>query len=163
MRRELQKEQDFKAWYSSHKDAVTKEKEVLPFRNRNEVTLEETATALQRYFLNCYVTWNSGNIYTLVASNNLANIDRFIASGSEPASRNEHLYGSLPRPLFGEREHEGRHSDCCHRRCYTLVKKMRCQRHIIRLVRNQPCTPHQLPSIPVNSLVSLVLLENSFG
>jgi hypothetical protein len=117
MRRELQKEQDFKAWYSSHKDAVTKEKEVLPFRNRNEVTLEEMATALQRYFLNCYVTWNSGNIYTLVASNNLANIDRFIASGSEPASRNEHLYGSLPRPLFGEREHEGRHSDCCHRRC----------------------------------------------
>jgi hypothetical protein len=46
-RRELQKDHNFKAQYFSHEDVVTKERDVLTFGDRNEVTLEEMARALR--------------------------------------------------------------------------------------------------------------------
>ena len=59
------------------------------------------ATILQRYFQHCSITWNSGNFYTLVASNNQLNLDRFVAGLGAPAIPKEFEYeDNLPRSLF---------------------------------------------------------------
>jgi hypothetical protein len=58
------------------------------------------ATALRPYFLHCCITWNSGNFYTIIASNSLANIRGFISCLGEPAIPSEYLYEALPRPLL---------------------------------------------------------------
>ncbi|NTF63371.1 class I SAM-dependent methyltransferase [Agrobacterium rhizogenes] len=99
-RREDQKDHGFKARYFSHADIVAKEAAVLTIMNQNEVTLADMGAAVKPYFRHCYITWNSGNFYSLVASNSLPNIERFISGLIEPAIPGEYVYGPLPRSLF---------------------------------------------------------------
>lgn len=103
-RRELQKDHGFKARYFSPEDVVAKGKAILTSMNLNEVALENMAQAIRPYFRHCYVTWNSGNFYTLIASNSLPNIDCFMTGLIEPAIPSEFVYGTLPRPLFDEHD-----------------------------------------------------------
>lgn len=109
-RRELQKDHGFKARYFSSEDLVKKGKTILTSMNLNEVPLEDMALAIRPYFRHCYVTWNSGNFYTLVASNSLPNINSFLAGLIEPAIPGEFVYGTVPRSLFNE--HDTR-ADAC--------------------------------------------------
>lgn len=103
-RRELQKDYGFKARYFSREDVVAKGKTVLTSMNLNEVTLDDMAQAIRPRFRHCYVTWNSGNFHTLVASNSLPNIKCFIAGLIKPAIPGEFVYDTLPRSLFDEHE-----------------------------------------------------------
>lgn len=100
-RRERQKDHGFKARFFNHADIMAKEAAVLTVMNQNEVTLDGMEAALMPYFSHAYITWNSGNFYSLVASNSLPNIERFISSLIAPAIPSEYVYGPLPRPLFG--------------------------------------------------------------
>jgi hypothetical protein len=103
-RREQQKDHGFKARYFSSEDLVKKGKMILTSMNLNEVPLEDMAKAIRPYFRHCFVTWNSGNFYTLIASNNLPNINSFMAGLIEPAIPGEFVYGTLPRSLFEEHD-----------------------------------------------------------
>lgn len=98
-RREDQKNYGFKARYFSHADITAKETAVLTIMNQNEVTLADMQAALSPYFRHSYITWNSGNFYSLAASNSLSNIERFLSGLIEPAIPDEYVYGPLPRPL----------------------------------------------------------------
>jgi deferrochelatase/peroxidase EfeB len=69
--------------------------------SQNQVTLEDMAAILQQYFRDCSITWESGNFYTLVASNNQLQLGRFVAGLSAPAIPKEFEYeDNLPRSLF---------------------------------------------------------------
>lgn len=103
-RRELQKYHSFKTRYFSREAVVAKGKEVLTSMNLNEVMLDDMAQAIRAYFRHCYVTWNSGNFYTLVASNSLPNLKSFMTCLGEPAIPNEFVYGTVPRSLFDEHD-----------------------------------------------------------
>ena len=105
-RREMQKDHGFKARYFSRSDLVKKEKGVLRTIHGNEVTLEEMETVLSARYRHCYVTWNSGNFYTLVASNSSKNLGRFVRGLVEPAIPHEYVYGTLPRRFFSENNME---------------------------------------------------------
>lgn len=104
--RELQKDHGFKARFFSEADIRAKAQEVLTPMNRGEVTLREMAISLRRYFKNCSVTWNSGNFYTLIASNSAVNLDRFLAKLCPPAIPGEYVYENLPFSLYSKTAHE---------------------------------------------------------
>jgi hypothetical protein len=100
-RRELQKDYGFKARYFSDSEVAAKGKDVLVNMSQNQVTLDDMAAILLGYFRHCSITWNSGNFYTLVASNNPVNFDRFVACLGAPAIPKVFEYEeNLPRSLF---------------------------------------------------------------
>lgn len=101
-RREHQKDFGFKARYFSGADIRAKEDVVLTRMDGNEVTLAKMAATLKQFFLKCSITWNSGNFYSLVASNNRANLDSFVNKLSRPALPNEYIYDELPCELFSQ-------------------------------------------------------------
>ncbi len=103
-RRELQKDHGFKARFFSPTDIMAKKEAVLTVMNQSEVTLAEMSDAVKRWFHHCYVIWNSGNFSTLVASNNLENIERFMSGLTKPAIPAEYVYEILPRLLFSDGE-----------------------------------------------------------
>ncbi|MBB2819257.1 UNVERIFIED_ORG: hypothetical protein GGD59_002508 [Rhizobium esperanzae] len=101
-RRESQKDYGFKARFFGPMDIIEKKAAVLTVMNRNEVTLAEMSDAIKRRFQHCFVTWNSGNFCTLVASNSLSNVERFISGLVKPAIPMEYVYETLPLLLFND-------------------------------------------------------------
>jgi hypothetical protein len=99
-RRERQKDHGFKARFFSSADIQAKEREVLTRMNQNEVTLAEITETMRRYFAHCFVTWNSGNFYTLVSGNSAENLDRFLAKLCLPAIPGEYVYADIPYRLY---------------------------------------------------------------
>lgn len=98
-RRELQKDHGFKARFFSPTDITAKKEAVLTVMNQSEVTLAQMSDAVQRSFSHCHVIWNSGNFYTLLASNSPTNIDRFMSCLIEPAIPREYIYDDIPYRL----------------------------------------------------------------
>ncbi|MDP9813482.1 hypothetical protein J2W42_006356 [Rhizobium tibeticum] len=98
-RREYQKDFGFKTRFFSGDDIRAKEEQVLTRMNESEVTLAEMAKVLKPLFEHCYVTWNSGNFYTLAASNSADNIEQFIGKLCAPALPVEYVYEDIPRKL----------------------------------------------------------------
>lgn len=99
-RREVQKDVLFKPLYFSQNEIKSKGKEVLNLMNKNEVSIEDMTAAIGLHFSNCYMLWNSGNFYTLAASNSADNLERFMAGLVEPAVPKEFMYETLPRRLI---------------------------------------------------------------
>lgn len=99
-RREFQKDHGFKARYFSSADIQSKEQLVLTKMNENEVTLRQMGSVLKPLFGSCFVTWNSGNFYTLAASNSRQNLRRFISKLGRPALPTEYMYGEFPYSLY---------------------------------------------------------------
>ncbi|WP_341487108.1 class I SAM-dependent methyltransferase [Pararhizobium sp. A13] len=99
-RRENQKDYGFKTRFFSSDDIKAKEDVVLTQMDKNEVTLREIAKTMRAFFDHCVVTWNSGNFYTLVASNSAENVDRFLAMLPAPAIPDEYVYGHIPYRLI---------------------------------------------------------------
>nr|WP_245421413.1 hypothetical protein [Rhizobium sp. L9] len=102
LRRELQKDHGFKARFFGSTDIMAKKAAVLTAMNRNEVTLTEMSDAVKRRFQHCFVTWNSGNFCTLVASNSQSNVERFMSGLIKPAIPTEYVYETLPFLLFND-------------------------------------------------------------
>ncbi|WP_064710647.1 class I SAM-dependent methyltransferase [Rhizobium bangladeshense] len=95
-RRELQKDHGFKARFFEPTDITAKKTTVLTVMNQSEVTLAEMTLAVNHCFQHCFATWNSGNFYTLLASNSLPNIERFMAGLIGPAIPGEYVYADIP-------------------------------------------------------------------
>ncbi|WP_349254316.1 class I SAM-dependent methyltransferase [Rhizobium sp. CB3171] len=99
-RRERQKDHGFKARFFSSADIRAKEETVLTRMNRSEVTLIEIAETMRRFFKHSFVTWNSGNFYTLVSSNSAENLDLFLSKLCPAAIPAEYAYADLPYRLY---------------------------------------------------------------
>lgn len=103
-RRERQKDQGFKTRFFSASDIRAKEETVLTQMDRNEVTLPDMSETLRRFFEHSFVTWNSGNFYTLVSSNSLENLELFLSKLCPAAIPAEYVYADLPYRLYPESE-----------------------------------------------------------
>ncbi|KAJ5690708.1 hypothetical protein N7462_005100 [Penicillium macrosclerotiorum] len=101
-RREQQKDYGYKSRYFSRDAVLAKSKEVLTSMNPNEVMLEDMAKTIRSFFSHCYMIWNSGNFYTLIASNSLPNLNSFMAGLIEPAIPGEFVYDKIPQSLFND-------------------------------------------------------------
>lgn len=98
-RRELQKDHGFKSRFFEPADVMAKKAKVLTVMNRSEVTLAQMSDAVKRSFSHCHVIWNSGNFYTLLASNSPRNIEQFLSGLIEPAIPQEYVYADIPYRL----------------------------------------------------------------
>jgi len=99
-RREFQKDFGFKARHFSEEAIRNKEDQVLTVMNENEVTLTQIANVLRHRFLECFVTWNSGNFYTIAASNDSKNLKKFVSRLGRPALPAEYVYSDAPFRLY---------------------------------------------------------------
>lgn len=95
-RRELQKDQGFKVRYFSEAEINRKKTNVLETMNLNEVTLDEMRSVLRDVFSYAYIIWNSGNFYSIAASNSLRNLDLFVSCLGPAAIPSEYTYGEVP-------------------------------------------------------------------
>jgi hypothetical protein len=101
-RREDQKDHGFKARFYRPDEIAAKRTAVLTIMNQNEVTLPDMGTAISRTFRHCYVTWNSGNFYSLVASTSAANLGKFLSHLIGPAIPHEYAYEAVPRAIIDD-------------------------------------------------------------
>lgn len=101
LRRERQKDEDFKARYFDISQISEKRSTILDHMQKMEASVEELTHALQRHFSAAVITWNSGNFYTIAASSNVANLSRFVCGMLPPAIPAEFCYEPLPKILFG--------------------------------------------------------------
>lgn len=93
-RRERQKDFGFKTRYFPHEEIERKKTAVLGKMFDNEVTLAQMSSAIGNRFRYCAVTWNSGNFYSLAASNAKENLDRYLDQMDGPAIPLEYVYES---------------------------------------------------------------------
>ncbi|MER9745618.1 MULTISPECIES: class I SAM-dependent methyltransferase [unclassified Mesorhizobium] len=101
LRRELQKDHGYKARFFNPDDIKRKNEVILKQMNLNETTLDNMSAALAAYFKYGCVTWNSGNFYTLAASNSADNLRCLISAMAPPCIPNEYVYIEAPAPLTG--------------------------------------------------------------
>lgn len=98
VRRENQKDHGFKARYFQPDEIERKKSLVLDTMFNNEVSLAQMSHAIRSQFRYCAMTWNSGNFYSLAASNAKDNLDRYLRQMEEPAIPHEYVYDTtLPR------------------------------------------------------------------
>ena len=100
IQRELQKDYGFKSRFFSPSEIKSKNAMILKRMNKNESTLKVMAAAVSDHFAHCYITWNSGNFYTLAASNSMQNLSRLISSMVPPCIPNEYVYLDAPQSLL---------------------------------------------------------------
>ncbi|MCG7508635.1 class I SAM-dependent methyltransferase [Mesorhizobium retamae] len=97
-RRERQKDFGFKARYFKQDEIERKKADVLGTMFNNEVTLTDMSEAIRAQFRYCAMTWNSGNFYSLAASNAKEHLSLYLSQMEEPAIPYEYVYdSSLPR------------------------------------------------------------------
>jgi hypothetical protein len=101
LRRECQKDEDFKARYFDVSQISEKQSTILDHMQKMEVSLGELTDALKRHFSAAVITWNSGNFYMIAASSNVANLIGFVHGMLPPAIPTEFCYETLPKTLFG--------------------------------------------------------------
>ncbi|TPL46531.1 class I SAM-dependent methyltransferase [Mesorhizobium sp. B2-4-6] len=90
--REYQKDFGFKARYFPPDEIEKKKAAVLNTMFGNEVTLAAMAEAIHQHFSHCVLTWNSGNFYSLTASNSEENLNRYVSQMGNPAIPHEYVY-----------------------------------------------------------------------
>jgi len=100
--REVAKDSEFKARYFDATDIVKKQTMILSTLDQQLVTLTELAKTLKELFKFAVVTWNSGNFYTVAASNSLENLQQLVGSLIPAAITPEFCHIELPLVLVGE-------------------------------------------------------------
>lgn len=104
LRREHQKDAQFKKRYFTDEQIEAKKSSILKTMQSQEATLNELIAALRPRFKCALIIWNSGNFYTIAASNSVTNLTLFVESLTAPAIPKEYCYEILPRILFGSFE-----------------------------------------------------------
>jgi len=99
--RERQKDDEFKARYFDTSQISEKRSTILGHMQTMEASLGELTHALHQHFAAAAITWNSGNFYTIVASNTVANLISFVRALLPPAIPGAFCYETLPKVLFG--------------------------------------------------------------
>lgn len=101
LRRELQKDCGYKVRYFSPDQIEQKTRQILKRMNLNEVTLQTMAAEIGEHFNHACMTWNSGNFYTLAASDNAENLSELVEHMFKPCIPQEYVYENLPNVLPG--------------------------------------------------------------
>lgn len=97
--RERQKDEQFKSKFFSGSQIAEKKDVVVSTMSTLQVDLETTASALASFFRYAALTWNSGNFYTIVASNSRASILELVSLMLKPAIPPAYCYESLPKVI----------------------------------------------------------------
>jgi hypothetical protein len=98
--REQQKDQ-FKSLHFDSTQIQQKAETVLTHMEGLQATLGELTGALQAHFEAAAITFNSGNFYTIAASDDPGKLETFISHMIRPATPSEFIYHELPGVLFG--------------------------------------------------------------
>lgn len=96
LRRERQKDRDFKSLYFSDAQISSKRRDVLNTMDVNQVDMGSTIAALSKFFTYSIVTWNSGNFYTIISSNSPTALQAFMAVLVKPAIPAPFQYQEMP-------------------------------------------------------------------
>ena len=103
-RRERQKDDEFKARFFSHEKIEEKRQTIVHNMDRQLVTLAELTDAIGQIFSTAVIIWNSGNFYTIAASNDAGNLLDFVNCLTPSATPPEFQYAELPQVLLGDRD-----------------------------------------------------------
>lgn len=96
------KDEMFKIKYFDKFQISEKKTNILSAMEKNQVDLQELSNAIKKNFKYAALIWNSANFYTIVASNSLHNLDKFISFFLPPCLPEQFIFDSnLPRNLFG--------------------------------------------------------------
>lgn len=100
-RREKQKDLEFKRRFFSDEQIAQKRLLLVSEMNGQLATLNRIRMALESIFSHGLVTWNSGNFYGILASNDPEALLRLCSSLVKPAIPSRYAHHELPLPLFG--------------------------------------------------------------
>lgn len=98
IRREVQKDNLFKSKYFSERE-IERKQEILRIMKCGQVHLDTLVAALRAHFSSCHLTWNSGNFYTIAASNDKNVLSDFVARLGPARIPPEFIY-ETQRELF---------------------------------------------------------------
>ena len=101
IRREKQKDNDFKSRFFLKDQIECKKKSIIQYMDENLTTIQGMGLALSNFFCYAVITWSSGNFATIVASNNLENLKKFVSLMTPPAIPSNYCYFQLPKILLG--------------------------------------------------------------
>lgn len=101
IKRENQKDFDFKIKYFSEQQIYSKRKDILSVMNNFEVDIDGFTITLQKYFKHAVLTWNSGNFYIVIASNLEKRLVSFLKKFPPVCIPKKFCYRELPQILFG--------------------------------------------------------------
>lgn len=99
VRREHQKDGEFKSRYFSPEEVARKRNTIVSRMDSQLVTLEELTNAVALFFRYAVAIWNSGNFYTVAASNCESRLHQLTESMLPPAVPHQFLYEQLPLAL----------------------------------------------------------------
>lgn len=105
-RRELQKDDDFKARFFDRRQIEAKRTTIVNSMDNMLVTLNELKTALAEFFDYATVIWNSGNFHTIAASNDFAALSNLISNMIPPAIPKAYQYMDLPAVILSKEPRE---------------------------------------------------------
>jgi len=100
-KREDQKDLSFKSRFFSLKSIENKKNIILKTMSQNQVSLKSLTDALSYSFRAAVCIWNSGNFYSIAASNNIQYLKEFTACLIPPCIPKEFSYHLIPFALFG--------------------------------------------------------------
>lgn len=101
-RRERLKDEGFKARYFSMEKIEEKRQTIVHNMDRQLVTLPELTDSLGQLFSTAVIIWNSGNFYTIAASNDVGNLTRFVNCLTPSATPAAFSHAELPQVLLGD-------------------------------------------------------------
>ncbi|MGP7817789.1 hypothetical protein [Niallia sp. 01092] len=101
IKREEQKDQKFKSRFFTMNELEIKKKDILSIMNNQQITLHEFNKILKDNFGHAAMIWNSGNFYSIIASDSEENLSKFLSILPPTYIPNEYCYESLPKILFG--------------------------------------------------------------
>lgn len=113
LRRERQKDEDFKARFYCSEKIAEKKRTIVEGMDRQLVTLEEYKSDLSGLFSDAVIIWNSGNFFTVAASNDADRLSSFIAHLAPPAIPDTFRYVDLPRAILNESHATYKFRDAC--------------------------------------------------
>lgn len=98
-KREQLKDDVFKSQYFKEKDISLKRTTILSTMDHQLVTLKELTDVILKKFAHAVVLWNSGNFYSVAASDSIYNLSALVGIMLPPAVPQEFLHELLPRTL----------------------------------------------------------------
>lgn len=101
IKREWQKDILFKSNYFSTDQIESKKLDVLSVMNNFEVSLPDFIKSLSKIFKHSVMTWNSGNFYTIMASNSQRSLIELVSNLKPLCIPSIFCYENLPKILFG--------------------------------------------------------------
>jgi hypothetical protein len=104
-RREEQKDQEFKSRFFTAEQISHKRSSIVAEMNSQLVTLNQIREALESVFSYGLMTWNSGNFYVIIASDDPDAITNLCSSLVKPAIPDRYVHHKMPLVLFGSFPH----------------------------------------------------------